>query len=461
MITTQFTTPDASAVALGTTHLSNIDAFAIAMGECGLIPAAGLERARAFRKAFPGRGSDGLVTYLVEQKFLTRFQADILARGEGAKLVLPSFTLVDVIGSGSMGTVYRARGNKDGAWYAVKIVPRRNVINLNTIAQKIKALEQVRHPRVSALVHVGAQGDRVYMAWPLLEGGEKLDTIITRQGRLPPRQAAQVALQIGMGLQAYHEHDLFHGLLKPNDILIGTDRRVRILDFGVGFLLTCERGKSLLDTTTNNKALARGIDCASPESIMDPLNRTAAGDQYSLGCILYYCLAGRYPFEDVNPVKKMLAHQFSEPTPIEDLVPECPPLLVQVLERLMRKQPEERFADISEAVSELQAVTSDTRPPVPLPAAQRKLPSTPIPAPAVVPSAPRATMKQPAPAPQAAQKPAAQKPAAQKPAAQKPAAQKKAKPAASSSKGVGKWLTVVAVFAGAAVGVVTWLLMRN
>ena len=220
-----------------------------------------------------------------------------------------------------MGTVYRAQSAKDADGYAIKIVPRRNVINLKSIGEKVAALKQVRHPRVSAMMQVGAQGDRVYMVWPLLEGGEKLDAVVARQGQLPPRQAAQVALQVASGLQAYHEHELFHGLLKPSDVLIGSDRRVRLLDFGVGFLLTCERGKALLDTTTNGKALARGLDCASPESIMDPLDRSPRGDQYSLGCILYFCLAGRYPFPTSNPVKKMMGHQFEEPTPIERLVP--------------------------------------------------------------------------------------------------------------------------------------------
>src|SRR5262249_32660788 len=149
-------------------------------------------------------------------------------------LVLPPYTLVDIVGSGSMGTVYKAR-KSDGSWYAIKTVPRRNVINLATIAAKVKALEEVRHPRVSAVVHVEAQAERVYMVWPFLEGGEKLDAVVQGRGQLAPRQAAQVALQVASGLQAYHAHDLFHGLLKPSDVLIGTDRRVRILDFGVGF----------------------------------------------------------------------------------------------------------------------------------------------------------------------------------------------------------------------------------
>jgi serine/threonine-protein kinase len=230
-------------------------------------------------------------------------------------------------------------------------------VTLQSIAEKVKALAEIRHPRVSALVHLGAAGERVYLAWPYLEGGEKLDACVARQGKLSPRQATGVALQIASGLQPYHEQGLFHGLLKPSDVVIGADRRVRILDFGVGFLLTCERGKSLLDTMTNTRELARGVDCASPESLTDPLDRTPAGDQYSLGCVLYYCLTGQYPFPEKNPVKKMLAHQFEEPQPLRELAPEVSPRLAAVVQRLMRKAPAERYESTAEVVKALQAAS--------------------------------------------------------------------------------------------------------
>lgn len=338
-----------------TTTQTSCDVLMHALEAHNLLAATGLDRARDYLK----KGLYGpreLASFLVEQGLLTRFQTTVLLEGAVEQLQLSSYTLTDIIGTGSMGTVYRARSSRDDGQYAIKIVPRRSVINLKSIGEKVEALKQVRHPRVSAMIQVGVQGDRAYMVWPLLEGGEKLDSLVRRQGRLAPRQAAQVALQVAMGLQAYHQHDLFHGLLKPSDILVGTDRRVRILDFGVGFLLTCERGKSLLSTITNSKAMAHGLDCASPESIMDPLNRTTAGDQYSLGCIMYFCLTGRYPFLDNNPVKKMLAHQFEEPIPLDELAPECPARLEAVVYRLMRKQPDERYPFIEEAIQELQAI---------------------------------------------------------------------------------------------------------
>src|SRR5262249_28113793 len=155
---------------------------------------------------------------------------------------------------------------------------RRNVANLNTILDKVKEMKETHHPRVSALVRLGSQGERFYLAWPFLEGGEKLDEYIRANGPMSTSRAVQVGHQIASGLLPYHERHLFHGLLKPSDILIGEDRRIRVLDFGVGFLLTCKRGKSLLDTMTNSRAIARGLDCAAPETHLDPLQRTDAGD---------------------------------------------------------------------------------------------------------------------------------------------------------------------------------------
>ena len=152
------------------------------------------------------------------------------------------------------GRRVQGASTKTDAWYALKIVPRRNVLSVKTVAEKVKALRTIRHRAVSALLHLGAAGERVYLAWPLLEGGEKLDDFVRRQGQLTPKQTIQIGLQAASGLLPYHQNGLFHGLLKPSDILIGADRRVRILDFGVGFLLTSERGKSLLDTMTNTRA---------------------------------------------------------------------------------------------------------------------------------------------------------------------------------------------------------------
>src|SRR5260370_28379882 len=139
---------------------------------------------------------------------------------------------------------------------------------------------------------------------------------------LSPDIAALYALQTAQGLHACHQQNLIHGLLKPSNILIGTDQQVRILDCGIGLLLANSEGESLVDTMSTANSLTSGLDCASPECIIDPSQRTPAGDQYSLGCVLYFCLTGQYPFPEGTAVEKMMAPKTKQPPPIKDGSPE-------------------------------------------------------------------------------------------------------------------------------------------
>jgi serine/threonine protein kinase len=191
-----------------------------------------------------------------------------------------------------------------------------------------------------------------YLAWPFV-AGETLEKVVQTQGKLTPSRAAHYILQVVEGLEVCHQQALFHGLLKPSNLMVDTEHQMHILDFGIGCLLAETEGESLVDTMSTANSVASGLDCASPESIMDPTNLTPSGDQYSLGCILYYCVTGQYPFPDGSSAEKMMAHQFKEPTPIRDLNPDVPKELIEVVERLMQKVPENRYASVAEVVEAL------------------------------------------------------------------------------------------------------------
>jgi serine/threonine-protein kinase len=115
---------------------------------------------------------------------------------------------------------------------------------------------------------------------------------------------------------------------------------------------------------------------------MEPTNRTPAGDQYSLGCTLYYCLTGRYPFAEGNAVEKMMAHQFKEPTPLKELAPDTPDELCKAVERLMKKSPDERYRGTDEFAEELAPLAGELPPAAPLaatPATRTRRSSVPPP----------------------------------------------------------------------------------
>src|SRR5580700_11216608 len=284
----------------------------------------------------PGAEPPLLAEFLVGQGILTDFQAERLLQGKTQGFVLGPFTLMDSLGTGSMGTVYKARSKTDNRWYAVKVLPRRSMWNVRIARRKVRSFEQCQHPSVVPFVDVGTSGGMHYLAWPMVEGAT-LDKIIEKESKLQPDRAAQYTYQAVEGLDLCHQQGLFHGLLKPSNLMISPEGQVKILDFGIGCLLAETEGESLVDTMSTANSVNSGLDCASPESIMDPTNLTPVGDQYSLGCIIYFCLAGRYPFPDGTAVEKMMCHQHKQPTSIKELAPEVPDELAALIERLMQK----------------------------------------------------------------------------------------------------------------------------
>ena len=296
-----------------------------------------------------------LAEYLIDKAILTNFQAERLLQGKTQGFVLGPFTLMDALGAGSMGTVYKAQSKTDNLWYAVKVLPRRSMWNVRIARRKVRSFEQARHPSVVPFVDVGTAGGMHYLAWPYVEG-ETLDKYMNQEGKIQPNLAANFAQQVAEGLDVCHQQGLIHGLLKPSNLMINAEHEVKILDFGIGCLLAETEGESLVDTMSTANSVASGLDCASPESIMDPTNLTPPGDQYGLGCILYFMLTGQYPFADGSAAEKMMAHQFKDPTPIKELNPEVPTDLAAVVGRLMKKTPGERFGSAAEVVENLKTI---------------------------------------------------------------------------------------------------------
>jgi serine/threonine-protein kinase len=306
-----------------------------------------------FLQKSPRAEPPALAEFLVEQGILTQFQAERLLQGKTQGFVLGPFVLMDALGAGSMGTVYKAQSKTDNTWFAVKVLPRRSMWNVRLARRKVRVFESCRHPAVVPFVDVGTSGGMHYLAWPLVEG-ETLDKFVLGKGRLPVGLATYYAKQVAEGLEVCHQQDLIHGLIKPSNLMVSPDQdQVYILDFGIGCLLAETEGESLVDTMSTANAVASGLDCASPESIMEPTNLTTLGDQYSLGCTLYFMLTGQFPFPDGTAAEKMMAHQFKQPTPIGDLNPDVPTVLVQVVNRLLSKAPEQRYASAADVVEAL------------------------------------------------------------------------------------------------------------
>src|SRR5206468_1440334 len=178
-----------------------------------------------FLQKNPGAEPPALAEFLVKQGILTDFQAERLLQGKTQGFVLGPFTLMDALGAGSMGTVYKAQSKNDQNWYAVKVLPRRSMWNVRIARRKVRSFEQCQHPAVVPFLDVGTAGGMHYLAWPLVEG-ESLDKLVERKSKLEPGLAAQYISQTAEGLDVCHQQGLFHGLLKPSNIMVGPDHQV-------------------------------------------------------------------------------------------------------------------------------------------------------------------------------------------------------------------------------------------
>jgi serine/threonine-protein kinase len=425
-----------------------------------------------FLTKHPGAEPPALAEFLTSQGILTAFQVERLLQGKTQGFVLGPFTLMDALGTGSMGTVYKAQSKTDDKWYAVKVLPRRSMWNVRIARRKVRSFEQCQHPAVVPFVDVGTSGGMHYLAWPLVEG-TTLEKVVTEKGKLSPELTSLYGMQTAEGLDLSHQQTLFHGLLKPSNLMISPEGQVRILDFGIGCLLAETEGESLVDTMSTANSVNSGLDCASPESIMDPTNLTPLGDQYSLGCVMYFCLTGRYPFPDGTAVEKMMCHQHKQPTSVKELAPTTPDELIAVVEKLMAKQPTARYSTCAEVIQALQPFVAKSaqparRPTLSIPRIKPKAP------PASAEAAPRpATLPPRAPSAAVAAK-AAPRPAAKPFPAARPAAVPHALPVAAVAdpsygrpadfdpnppQSLGQRLgTVGVVLLAVVAGVVAWLL---
>jgi serine/threonine protein kinase len=337
------------------------------MSAARLLPAErGWDLSAAFLAAHPEGTGTAFLSFLHEHGVLTEFQARRAAGGEWDRLTLGPFTLTDSLGAGTLGPLYRATHRDDGRAYAVQVLPLRNIWHVHLAKKLIRQFAEIpSHDGVVPLADLDTANGSHYLAWPA-EDGEPLDRRLERGGPLPVGDAVRLAVAVAEALSFAQRHGIAHGCLSPSTILLLPDGRVRVLEWGVGTLLTENLAdeESFLDTISSATAASQNLDYIPPETIAEPTVRTFAGDQYAFGCTLFAALTGQPPFPEGNFVDKMIAHQSREPERARSRNPRVPESVSAVVAKLLAKSPDERYSDWIEPLAILRAVSLElTSPP--------------------------------------------------------------------------------------------------
>jgi serine/threonine-protein kinase len=300
---------------------------------------------------------------------LTAYQARKVKLSRTVDLLCGNYLILEKIGEGGMGKVYKAVHQRIGNTVALKVVRSHlmtNKVVLRRYKREAEAAEKLNHPNIVALHDADVSADRCYLAMEYVEGSD-LSRMLKLNGPLPYQEACEYIRQAALGLQYAHERNFIHRDVKPSNLLVsgeralpGTDGKahVKILDMGlVRSLVEVEEDRSKSELTRDGTVVGTP-DYMSPEQAKNSSAVDGRSDVYSLGCTLFYLITGKPPFPDGSPIDKLLRHQLDPPPDLKKLRKEVPLGLVSLVNKTLKKKPEDRFQTAGELAQALSVYTA-------------------------------------------------------------------------------------------------------
>jgi serine/threonine-protein kinase len=299
-----------------------------------------------------------LAKYLMQRGWLTVYQTNQILEGNGNKLTVGPYRILQPLGEGGLTRVFKAWDTREKRPVALKILREELLDNpeaLGRFRREIHAVTQLCHPHIVKAYADDIVRSQLYFAMEYLEGNDLAKTV-RLSGPLAPGVAASYVHQAALGLDYAHEHQFIHRDIKPGNLFLTSPRKtIKILDLGLTRLPPEGDHPPAIMNLTREGTTIGTPDYVAPEQAQNPSSADARSDVYSLGCTLYFLLTGQPPFPVKSAVRKLAAHQEEMPRPVMELRPEVPPALAALLSRMMAKKPEGRQQTAGQVAKDLEA----------------------------------------------------------------------------------------------------------
>jgi serine/threonine protein kinase len=263
------------------------------------------------------------------------------------------YELGAVLGHGGMARVQRAKDRKLKRSVAVKILASpydRDKAFVERFQREAHAAASLNHPNIVAVYDSGSENGTHYIVTELVDG-ETLGELMAREGALPPERAAEIGREVARALAAAHERGVVHRDVKPGNVMITPDGRVKVVDFGIARAAGAE-------SVTKSGIVLGSAPYISPEQARgEPGNERS--DIYALGCVLYHMLTGQAPFVADTPLATLYLHVHEPVVPPSEIRP-VPAELEAVVMRCMEKDPADRYSSAAEVEGALATDSSAT-----------------------------------------------------------------------------------------------------
>jgi serine/threonine protein kinase len=309
----------------------------------------------------PPETPDQLAAAFVQEGLLTTFQAEQLLQGKWRGFFLGRYKVLQPIGAGGMGSVYLCEHRFMRRRAALKVLPperANNPADLERFYREARAVAALDHPNIVRAYDIDREGKFHYLAMEYVEGAS-LQQVVMQQGPLSPIKAASYLRQAALGLHHAYNAGLIHRDVKPGNLLVEHTGVVKLLDLGLArFFRDAEDDISV----KNEETVLGTADFVAPEQAINSHTVDIRADIYSLGATIYFCLTGQPPFPGGSMAHKLMAHCTGKPRPIRDFRDDVPAALIAILDKMMARKPEKRYAtpaEVALAVASLPLLSGD------------------------------------------------------------------------------------------------------
>lgn len=289
---------------------------------------------------------EDLLPDLVEHGLLTEYQAGRVDAGTMSGLILGNYRVLDRLGAGAMGVVFKAEHLEMRRQVAIKVLSQsagQDSRLLRRFGAEMRAVAQLQHPNIVAALDAGKcpgqGGDPRVLHYLVMEyvPGQDLEELVQARGPLSTAKACDVGYQIAAALAEAHQQNLVHRDIKPSNVRLTPNGQAKLLDFGLA--------RCLFNHLTEPGVLLGTMDYMAPEQVRDAASVDIRADIYGLGGTLYWCLTGRLPFSpQANLVQEAARRLNQEPPSLRAYRPEIPAELDHVIARMMALNTQDRFA---------------------------------------------------------------------------------------------------------------------
>ena len=305
-------------------------------------------------KATP-KDAEELARELVRKKKLTKFQAEEAYKGKAKSLVLGNYVLMEKIGAGGMGQVFKAEHRRMHRIVAVKVLPASTMKDPATVARferEVTAAAKLRHSNIVAADDADCANGIHFLVMEMVEGSD-LSALVKKNGPFSVEKAVNYVLQAAKGLEFAHHEGVVHRDIKPANLLLDKKGVVKILDMGLARLNGDGDAPTQAELTSTGTVMGT-VDYMAPEQALNTKTADSRADIYALGCSLYYLLTGKATYDGDTLMAKLLAHRDQ---PIPSLRATCPDMSEEVegiFQKMVAKTVQDRYQTMTEVIAALE-----------------------------------------------------------------------------------------------------------